>query len=169
MGKDKKEKTTTGRGNATDLKPKIIREISAGGVVFKEEKGKILWLVTKNVPNEYFKLAWRLPKGWINEGETTETTALREVREEAGVEAKIIKKIETISYIYNHPERGRVFKLVTFYLMGWLSNLADGFGEETSEIAWLSYEEAVKKLSFSGEKQMLKRADNLLKKESKTL
>lgn len=158
MGKDKKEKTTTRRGNVTNLKVKIIREFSAGGVVFKDEKGKTYWLITKNVPNEFFKLAWRLPKGWINEGETTEIAALREVKEEAGVEAKIIKKIATISYVYNHPERGRVFKLVTFFLMEWLNNSPDGFDEETSEIAWLPYEEAVKKLSFSGEKQMLKKA-----------
>lgn len=161
MGKDKKEKATAGRGNASDLKAKVVREISAGGVVFKKEKGKVFWLVTKNVPNEFFKLAWRLPKGWIDEGETSESAALREVREEAGVEAKIIKKIDTISYIYNHPERGKVFKLVSFYLMEWLSDLLDGFDEETSEIAWLPYEIAVKKLSFSGEKQMLKKAKNL--------
>lgn len=138
---------------------KIIREFSSGGVVFKKNK----WLVTKSsVSNLYPKSVWRLPKGWIDKGETTEETATREVKEEGGVEAKIIKKIETIKYFYNTPDNGKVLKFVTFFLMEWTKDLEEGFGDETSEIIWVPFEKAYKLLIFSGEKQILKKAQSLI-------
>lgn len=149
MGKEKKEK--------------VIREFSSGGAVFKKEKGEILWIVRSTVPSELFpKIYWTLPKGWINEGETLEETAVREVKEEGGIEAKIVEKIGTIKYFYLHPERGNVLKFVTFFLMEWKSDLPEGFDGETSEVVWLPFEEAYKKLSHLGEKQILKKANSLL-------
>ena len=142
---------------------KVTREFSSGGVVFKGKKDNILWLVTKSAVSDlYPKAVWRLPKGWIDEGETTEEAALREIKEEGGVEAKIIRKIETVKYFFTAPDRGKILKFVTFYLTGWVKDLPEGFGEETSEIAWLSFEEAYKKLSFRGEKEVLKKAKELL-------
>ena len=145
MGKDKQEK--------------VIREFSSGGVVFKKNK----WLITRSsVSNLYPISVWRLPKGWIDEGETLEETALREVREEGGVEAKIIKKIETIKYFYIAPNKGKILKFVTFYLMEWIKDFPEGFDGETSEIKWLPFDKAYKLLSFSNEKQILKKARTLI-------
>ena len=138
---------------------KVTREFSSGGVVYRKEKNKILWLVTKSASTDlYPKQVWRLPKGWIDEGETSQEAALREVREEGGVEAKIVKKIETVNYFFTTPNKTKILKFVTFYLMRWLKDLSEGFGEETSEIAWLPFDKAFKKLSFSGERQVLKKA-----------
>ena len=149
MGKEKKEK--------------VIREFSSGGAVFKKEKNKTLWLVRATSPSKLFpNIYWTLPKGWIDEGETLEETAIREVKEEGGVEAKVVKKIETIKYFYKHPERGNVLKFVTFFLMEWKSDLPEGFDEETSEVACLPFEDAYKKLSHSAEKQILKNANSLV-------
>ena len=105
---------------------------------------------------------WRLPKGHVDGEESTEQAAVREVKEEAGIEAKIIKKIETIKYFYRHPEKGDILKFVTFYLMEYVKDLPEGHDDETSEVAWLSFDEALKTLSFSGEKQILKKAKDLL-------
>lgn len=89
------------------------REFSAGGVVFKkQENGEILWLITKTAPNtKFFNSYWRLPKGWIDDKDNgkspgpiasgavkatekeLEKAALREVREEGGINAKIIRKL----------------------------------------------------------------------------
>ncbi|AKM83123.1 MAG: NUDIX hydrolase [Candidatus Woesebacteria bacterium GW2011_GWF1_31_35] len=138
---------------------KIIREFSSGGVVFKKNK----WLVTKSsVSDLYPKAVWRLPKGWIDEGETLEETAIREVKEEGGVEAKIIDKIETIKYFYSSSGKGRILKFVTFFLMEWTKDLIGGFGDETSKTIWLPFEKAYKLLSFSSEKQILKEAKEIL-------
>lgn len=150
MGKGKKEN-------------KVIREFSSGGVVYKDKKDEPLWLITKSAVSAlYPKTVWRLPKGWIDEGETTEETALREVGEEGGVEAKIIQKIETVKYFFTTPDKGKVLKFVTFYLMEWKKDLPQGFDGETSEIAWLPFDQAVKRLAYSGEKQILKKAKGLL-------
>lgn len=144
-------------------KEALKREFSSGGVVYKKRGGKTLWLVTKSAVSDlYPKSVWRLPKGWIDEGETTEETALREVGEEGGVEAQIIQKIETVKYFFVIPDKTKILKFVTFYLMEWNKDLPQGFDGETSEIAWLLYEEAHKRLSFSGEKQVLKKAKELL-------
>ena len=160
MGKNTQSQKT---GSSNVLTPKISREFSSGGVVFKKDINGALWLVRKTMSSKLFpEEHWMLAKGWIDEGEKPEDTAVREVKEETGVEAKIVKKIETIKYFYKHPERGDVFKFVTFYLMEYIRNLPGGFDNETSEVAWLNFEEAKKRLSFSGEKQILAKAYKLL-------
>ena len=160
---------------------KVNREFSAGGIVFKKEKGEILWLVTKVAILPKSSLSpntWRLPKGWLDdEGEMIpgplasgkrkanedelRAAALKEVAEEGGVEAKIVEKVGTIKFFFNSVN-GRVLKFVTFYLMEWAKNLPEGFDFETSEIAWLPFEEAYKRLTYGGEKQILKKAKDLL-------
>lgn len=142
-----------------------------------------MWLVRATVQSKLFpKVNWTLPKGWIDDSDTwgvpgpmgrgevraTESdlqkSALREVAEEGGIEAKIVEKIESQKIFYKHPERGNILKFITYYLMEWIRDLSEGFGEETSEVAWLPFEEAYKKLSFGGEKQILKKAKDLLEK-----
>ena len=156
------------------------REFSAGGVVFKKARSKVLWLVAKSSPSKkYPKDIFRLPKGWIDDEENgkkpgplsrgerklTEdelrSASLREVREEGGIEAEIIKKIGTERFLYI-KEGERILKFVTFYLMEWVKDLLEGPGFETEKVEWLIYEDAKRKLTHSGEKKMLDRAHNLL-------
>ena len=161
-------------------KDKVKREFSAGGVVFKKERNKILWLVAKSTPNKkYPGEFWRLPKGWLDDedgrvypgplakGERKATeeeirkSALREVGEEGGVEAETVKKIETVKY-FTKTIQGPVLKFVTFYLMRWLRDLPEGYDHETDKIAWLPLEEAEEKLSREREREILRKASSLL-------
>lgn len=157
------------------LVPDKMREFSSGGVVFKNDK----WLVAASMPSKLFpNIVWRLPKGWLDDAapgvpgpmasgkvrateEILQKTAIREVGEEAGIEAKIIKKIGTQKFFYTHPARGKIFKFVTMYLMEYLRDLPQGFDEETSEVRWLPYDEAYKLLSIPREKDVLKEAYKL--------
>jgi len=154
VGKDTQQKVPSG----------LKREFSSGGVVFKKESGHVLWLVTRSRASSlYPKSIWRLPKGKIDEGESSPDAAIREVSEEGGVKAKIIDKIETTKYFFTSREgKGKIFKFVTFYLMEWVKNIPGGFGEETAEISWLVLDEAVKKLEYSSERQILKKAKEIL-------
>ncbi len=163
-----------------DPQSKVIREFSSGGAVFKESNGQALWLLARTMPSDIFPdPVWRLPKGWIDDaGEgipgpmasgkikadeaSLRDTALREVREEGGVKAEIIEKIGSSKYFYTFPGKGRILKFVTFYLMKWVSDLPEGFDGETSEIAWLPYNEAYERLSFDREKEVLVKAKDLL-------
>jgi len=114
-------------------------------------------------PSELFPKSYcALPKGHIDDGETIEVAAVREVMEETGIEAKIVAKIGTIKYFYKHPENGTVLKFVTFYLMEYVKDLPDGHDFETAKIFWLPFDKAYKKLSFGGEKEILKKAKELL-------
>ena len=158
----------------------IVREFSSGGVVYKKEGEDTLWLIRKTTSSKIFPNSyWMLPKGWLDDSgkgvpgpkasgkikadeESLQETAIREVQEEGGVDAQIIEKIGTVKFFYTHPKVGKVLKFVTFYLMEWASDLPQGFDGETSEIAWLTFDEAYKKLSFKREKDVLKRAEKLL-------
>lgn len=158
----------------------VLREFSSGGVVFKKVKGDVLWLIRKTAASElYPKQYWMLPKGRIDDVDgdmpgpmslgkikadatSLENAAIREVREEGGVDVKIIKKIGTSMYSFTDPLVGKILKFATFYLMEYLSDLPEGHDWETEEVVWLPFIEAKKQLSFGGEKEMLDKAQKLL-------
>ena len=89
----------------------MIEATSCGGVVIF--RGKILVLY-KNYRNKYE--GWVLPKGTVEAGEEFKETALREVKEETGVQAQIIKYIGKSQYSFNTPQ-DTVDKEVHWYLM----------------------------------------------------
>ncbi|MDO8619558.1 MAG: NUDIX domain-containing protein [Candidatus Daviesbacteria bacterium] len=149
------------------------REFSAGGIVFNQQ-GQVL--VTQHSQNKH----WSFPKGWIDPGESPEEAALREVKEEGGVEAEIVEKIGYNKYVYtmNGPARNasparkdssvsgghsdaggeKIFKVVTYFLMKYLSGDPKDHDWEVSEAGWYSSEDALKKLDFSQDKTLLKKA-----------
>ncbi len=136
------------------------REFSAGGIILRQAQDKFLkktWevLLTQSSANHY----WGFPKGNVGEGESMKEAALREVKEEAGVEAEIIEKVGDSKYVYTHPcDKVKVFKVVTIYLMKYISGDVSDHDWEVSEAGWYSPEEALKTLSFSQDKQLLRLA-----------
>jgi len=138
-------------------KLKVKREFSAGGVVFRREPEGVLWLIVKPKGSEQ----WRFPKGKIERGENSVRAALREVKEEGGVEARILSKIDNIKYFFVQKGQ-KIFKTVTFYLMEYIQEAQGGFCWETEEIAWLPLEEAKERLAFKNEKGILEAADSVL-------
>lgn len=132
------------------------REFSAGGVV---RKGN-LWLIRRPTPNPEYRgnLGWSFPKGWIDEGEKLEEAAVREVREEGGVEAKVIKKLSTFKIFFTDQDGEKIMKFITYFLMEYESNAPEGFGWETAEIRWVTFDETQELLAFKNEKELLKKA-----------
>ncbi len=126
------------------------REFSAGGIVFNS-KGQVL--VTQHSQNKH----WSFPKGLIDQGQTTEEAAIREVKEEGGVEAEIVQKIGYSKYIYTLNGE-KIFKVVTYFLMKYLSGSPEDHDWEVSEAGWYEPEEALKQLTFSQDKELLKKA-----------
>ena len=131
----------------------MIKATSCGGVVIF--RGKILVLY-KNIRNKYE--GWVLPKGTVEAGEEYKETALREVREESGVSASVIKYIGKSQYTFSAPE-DIVEKDVHWYLM-----MADSYyskpqrEEYFQDSGYYKYIEAYHLLKFSNEKQILERA-----------
>lgn len=131
----------------------MIEAVSCGGVVIF--RGKIL-LLFKSYKNKYE--GWVLPKGTVEEGEDHTETALREVKEETDVTAKIIKYIGKSSYSFAIPDNV-VEKDVHWYLMSAENYHSKPQKEEYFiDSGYYKYHEAYHLLRFSNEKQILERA-----------
>lgn len=143
----------------------MIEAVSCGGIVIY--RGKVLVLF-KNVKNKYD--GWVLPKGTVEPNEEYHQTALREVLEESGVKAKIVKYIGKSEYSFQVPE-DRVEKEVHWYLMSTDSYYSKPQKEEFFiDSGYYKYHEAYHLLKFLNEKQILEKAYNTyltLKKEHK--
>lgn len=143
----------------------MIEATSCGGIVIF--RGKIL-LLYKNIHNKYE--GWVLPKGTVEEGESHEETALREVKEESGANASIIKYIDKSTYTFNVPGN-EVHKNVHWFLMMGESYYSKPQKEEYfCDSGFYKYHEAYHLLKFSNEKDILEKAYNeylALKKNGK--
>lgn len=131
----------------------MIEATSCGGVVIF--RGKIL-LLYKNFKNKYE--GWVLPKGTVEAGEEFRDTALREVLEESGAKASIIKYVGKSEYTFSVPE-DTVDKEVHWFLM-----MADSYYSKPQreeyfvDSGFYKYHEAYHLLKFSNEKQILEKA-----------
>ena len=108
---------------------------------------------------------WQLPKGIVDPGETPEVTALREVREEAGITATLVAPLDTVEYWYvghRGKQRVRFHKFVYFFLMEYQSGELSDHDHEVNEARWVSLEQAQTKLAFKGERQAVAQAAALL-------
>lgn len=149
----------------------MAREISAGGVVLRRMRGR--WHLAAIEPAGRgrhsanpggAKGVLALPKGLVDRGESPEQTALREVREETGLTAELLAKLGDVRYIYTRSWAGgeRVFKVVSFYLFRYLSgrlgDIAPEMRKEVGRCEWLPLDEAPRRLSYKGEREMAAKA-----------
>jgi 8-oxo-dGTP pyrophosphatase MutT (NUDIX family) len=109
-----------------------------------------------------------LPKGIVDSGEKPQAAAVREVREETGITADPITKLADNKYIYvrSWGDGERVFKVVSFYLMRYVSgeidDLTSDMRVEVKRASWIPLAEAAKKLSYSNERKVLREAQEYL-------
>lgn len=126
------------------------REFSAGGIVFNNN-GQVL--LTKHSQNKH----WSFPKGLIDSGQTAQQAALREVKEEGGIAAEILDKVGYSKYVYTFNGE-KIFKIVTYFLMKYLSGDIKDHDFEVEEAGWYTPEAALKQLTFAQDKELLKKA-----------
>lgn len=136
------------------------REVSAGGVVFQRgEDGIEIALAARRTRRG--QLAWGLPKGGLDEGETLEEAAIREVREETGLEAEIEGSLGDIRYFYVW-EGVRVRKSVHFFLMRAVGGDVARHDHEMEDVRWFPLAEALEHAAYRGEREVLQRAADRL-------
>lgn len=136
-------------------------QVSAGGVAYRNEGGH-LEIVLISVGS---KERWQLPKGRVDAGETTEATARREVREEAGIETELVAPLDRIEYWFyvgRTEQRSRVHKYVHFFLLRYLSGDPANHDQEVNEACWVEIHQAYEMLAFPSEKGVVKQAIELL-------
>jgi 8-oxo-dGTP pyrophosphatase MutT (NUDIX family) len=98
-----------------------------------------------------------LPKGHLDGDETPEQAAQREVAEETGVQAELVDELGDVKYRYERRGR-RVTKVVRFYLFRYLSGDVADHDHEIEEARWIPLEQAIRDLTYSGEREMVQRA-----------
>jgi len=136
-------------------------QVSAGGVVYRGEKDRVE-VVIVSVGRQG---RWQLPKGLVDQGEKPEITAVREAREEAGVESEVVQHLETIEYWYaglDGSERVRFHKRVHFYLLRYVAGDTADHDWEVNEARWAPIKDATSELTFNGERRVMERAAQLL-------
>jgi 8-oxo-dGTP pyrophosphatase MutT (NUDIX family) len=140
------------------MKSETQRVVSSGGVVFRVVNGQFeVALISRG-------RVWCLPKGLIEQGETAEETALREVREETGLEGEIVEKIGEINYSFFRGKR--YFKTVHFFLLKYVGGSVSNHDFEADRVKWFPISEAFQNLTYVNERKMLKKAEEMLRRES---
>ena len=131
-------------------------EVSAGGVVYRREEGKVKILLAARRTRRG-DLAWGLAKGGIEPDETPEGAAVREVREETGIEAVIEESLGATRYFYVW-EGVRVRKTVHFFLMRAIGGDVADHDDEMEDVRWFALARALKRAAYRGERDVLQRA-----------
>ena len=148
-------------------------EFSAGGIVFKKEEGELYILVSQHSQHK----GWVFPKGLIGDsnkgekksasakgfGETKEEAAMREVEEETGAKAEIVKQISPVTYWYVWEGEKRK-KTVYYFIMKFIGGDITKHDFEMSAVEWLPEDEVLERLTYKSDKDAFKEALPLIKR-----
>ena len=152
------------RREGTGSDPKhwpVRRAESFGGVVMRSEDGghEVILIRTRNLKG---KEVWTLPKGTAEKGESGEETALREVREETGIDTEIIEPLEDITYWFVvAAEQARFRKTVHYFLMRAVGGDPTQHDDEVEEVRFVPVDEAPRWVTYPSDKKVLKRLAEL--------
>ncbi len=154
-----------------------IRAFSAGGVVFRlisgdsnEKNGTAIQRSNEQYNNISVEVAlvgrshsgiWALPKGTPQSGETLEQVAVREVQEETGLQVRLIAYIGNISYSFVH-DKVRYQKQVRHFLFEAIGGDTSRHDAEYDRVEWFSIPEALRRLTYQNEVNILSQAEDIL-------
>ena len=139
-----------------------LEQVSAGGVAFREIDGRIEIAIILTNPER----RWQLPKGMIDAGETPDQAAVREVREEAGIETDLIAAIDKTEYWFSADrdgERTRFHKFVHWFLLRYRYGNVDDHDNEVFEARWEALEDALEMLVFKNERYVVEKGLQMIK------
>jgi 8-oxo-dGTP pyrophosphatase MutT (NUDIX family) len=152
------------RPEGPDSDPKrwpVQRAESFGGVVLRSEGDthEVILIRTRNLKG---KEVWTLPKGTAEAGEAPEQTAVREVREETGIEAEIIEPLDDITYWFVvASERSRIRKTVHYFLMRAVGGDTSLHDDEVEEVRFVAVDEAPRWVTYPSDRKVLKKLAEL--------
>jgi 8-oxo-dGTP pyrophosphatase MutT (NUDIX family) len=133
--------------------------MSAGGVVYREQDGHIEVVLVARPAHGL----WALPKGTPEPGESVEVTALREVREETGLEVAIVAEVGSIHYRYAIASEGVVVqKVVHHFLMEPVGGDIALHDHEYDVVVWVDIHEAPARMSYANERSIVERASAVI-------
>lgn len=129
------------------------KDAAAGGLVANIDGSGILRVVLIRSRRRRATV-WALPKGHFENGETAEQTAIREVNEETGLDARILAPLGTIDYWF--VEKGRRYhKFVDYFVMRAVGGSLEDHDDEVEEARWMSWERAIGRMSYPNERALV--------------
>lgn len=130
-----------------------VHEVSAGGLIFEEGSADSrVALIGKR--DRHGRIAWTLPKGHVEAGETYEDTAVREIAEETGIRGRVIAPLGSLDYwfVANHQ---RIHKVVHQFLLVRESGALDDSDPEVDVVDWVHFAELGERLTYSNERKIV--------------
>lgn len=156
---DPGKRAHTGRVRAR-RRLRTVRETSAGGLVVDHVTDATCGVLIGRTDRRG-ELEWVLPKGHVEAGETTEQTAVREVREETGLESRVVASLGDIDYWFVADNR-RIHKTVHHYVLEVVGGTIGSDDVEVSEVAWVPIDELDRRLRYPSERRLLGRLGDIV-------
>lgn len=137
-----------------------MEETSAGGLVVDRSAGDVRVALIGRIDRRG-RLLWSLPKGHVEDGETHEDAAVREVEEETGIRGRVLASLGTIDYWFVAEDQ-RIHKTVHHYLLEASGGELSDEDVEVDEVAWVPLTELRERLAYAGERRLAETAADLL-------
>lgn len=152
------------RGNGAPARLRRVEEVSAGGLVVHDRDGQVVGaLIAKH--DRRGRLVWSLPKGHVEDGETLEQTAAREVEEETGVTGEVVGPLGVVDYWFVFGGR-KIHKTVHHFLLRRIAGDLSDRDVEVVEVAWVPLTDIPGQLAYPDERRLMGQVRDLLAKSA---
>jgi 8-oxo-dGTP pyrophosphatase MutT (NUDIX family) len=147
-----------GSGKSRAGRMRTVAETSAGGLVVDTDTGRAAVIGRLDRRG---RLLWSLPKGHVEDGETVEQAAVREVAEETGIDSAVVAALGSIDYWFVAEDR-RVHKTVHHFLLRAVGGELSDADVEVTEVAWVPLADLPARLAYADERRLVQRATTML-------
>ena len=146
----------------------VHREVSAGGIIIDFARQSLPAAIIARI-NRAGRVEWCLPKGHIEEAETLEEAAQREIEEETGIRGDILHSLGNIEYWFTSSGQ-RIHKTVHHNLLRYVDGVFYDEDPEVTEVAWVPMSELMEHLAYADERKLARiacdRMPDLARKEA---
>ncbi|SRR5579885_1711074 len=152
---------------ASRRKIPVRHEVSAGGIVYRRAPSGLEFVLIRPKGAH----TWALPKGHVEKNESSRDAAVREVREETGLEVGAVEPLGDVSYIFSWRDQPgaqlvRIFKRVHFFAMEFAGGDPSNHDAEIDEVGWFPAAEALSRATYKDERNLIEKAIAVLSKGS---
>ncbi|MFI0433176.1 MAG: NUDIX hydrolase [Candidatus Nanopelagicales bacterium] len=137
-----------------------VEETSAGGLLIDFDRDPLSAVIIGRYDRRG-RMVWSLPKGHIEEGETREETAVREITEETGIEGQVLCELGTIDFTFVAEGR-RIHKTVHHFLLERTGGEVSTEDIEVADVAWVALADVSDRLTYADERRLMARVPQLL-------